>query len=519
MFSIDSITGIISNTNSLDCELLGREIILEVIAYDLADNFSSLPAKVIVNIEDINDHAPEIIHDIASHDSDKFECLSGVNGMNTKVYPIFLKEAANTFRNQTVFISFSVTDKDNNDNAVSCQTVQSNIKSGFRLENVNDNVYQLCFPCFSESVKDFESSSMNLFDREMQDCHFVVISCSDTDDKISFTSDVTFVISLEDINDNKPELEFQRYHFTIASRALCDGKVIGQFKGFDPDEDDNGKLHVFVENCARVDFKNYSHSVETSMAPKLNVNDGILRLVTFEETMLCEESYNGLHECTIKVEDFGLPKLSSSSSVYIFIDPSHTIHLDRTSQKQYSMFIRENQPRHTFIGNIRSYLNVNASLPLKVLSSDNTDIDFDPLTGSISTLISLDYELKNVYKLSILMTGKNNSSNSEINVTIHVLDENDNPPIILYPLDNDIIKVFKMSHAASLHVCNIVAIDHDDGANGEIEFHIVHNESSKDLELVPELNFDLSSFKKCIYSNVIIIIMWIMCLLITDNKS
>ena len=496
LFSIDSITGIISNTKSLDCELLGREVILEVIAYDMADNFSSLPAKVIVNIEDINDHMPEIIHDIAWYDSDKFECLSGVNEMKRKVYPIFIKEVANTFRNQTIHISFSVTDKDNNyDNVVSCQIVQSNIKSGFRLENVNENVYQLCFPCYSESVKDFESMNMNLFDREMQDCHFVVISCSDTDDKISFTSDVTFVISLEDINDNKPKLEFQQYHFTTTSRALCDGEAIGQFKSIDPDENDNGKLRVFVDNCTWVNFKNYSENAAT-LTPKLNVNDGILRFVKFGERISCEESYYGLHECIIKVEDFGLPKLSSSSSVFIFIDPSQITPLDTTSQKCYSMFIRENQPRHTFIGNIRSYLNVNASL-LKVLSSDNTDIYFDPVTGSISTLISLDYELKNCYKLSILMMVKNNSReehDSEINVDIHVLDENDNSPIILYPRDNDIIKVFQISHVVSLDVCNIVAIDHDDGANGEIDFQIMQNESSRELELVLGVNFKLLHF-------------------------
>ncbi|ESN92818.1 hypothetical protein HELRODRAFT_146254, partial [Helobdella robusta] len=95
----------------------------------------------------------------------------------------------------------TVTDEDGEENGnVACEVEGSSHPSLFKLNEISEKKYQICFSCNDnfEFVHNFD-----VLDRERQPCYYVIVKCSDNGQP-SLYSFATLVLAMKDINDNTP---------------------------------------------------------------------------------------------------------------------------------------------------------------------------------------------------------------------------------------------------------------------------------------------------------------------------
>ena len=113
---------------------------------------------------------------------------------------------------------------------------------------------------------------------------------------------------------------------------------------------------------------------------------------------------------------------------------------------------------------------------------NSADIDraftIDSVTGVISVNRQLDYETRQSYMLVVTATdGGTPQRNGTLTINLNVLDENDNPPIILNPLPEFVITE---NVPVGTLVGQMRASDADSGANAQLVFEIISgNEASR----------------------------------------
>ena len=108
--------------------------------------------------------------------------------------------------------------------------------------------------------------------------------------------------------------------------------------------------------------------------------------------------------------------------------------------------------------------------------------DIDSETGKIFVNSKLDYEAEYQDYIFQVQAIDSDGFNDLANVTIHILDENDNAPKVKYPHPaKDIVWLNPSSAVIGQLVCQVVTSDPDSGANGIVNYEI---EGGSGAELV-----------------------------------
>ena len=108
--------------------------------------------------------------------------------------------------------------------------------------------------------------------------------------------------------------------------------------------------------------------------------------------------------------------------------------------------------------------------------------DIDSETGKIFVNSKLDYEAEYQDYIFQVQAIDSDGFNDLANVTIHILDENDNAPKVKYPHPaKDIVWLNPSSSVIGQLVCQVVTLDPDSGANGIVNYEI---EGGSGAELV-----------------------------------
>ncbi|XP_041709874.1 protocadherin alpha-2 isoform X22 [Coregonus clupeaformis] len=261
MFSIDSQSGEITVKANLDHEE-NAAYELRVQATDQGPSARSGYSKVLVEVIDINDNAPEI-------------------SVTSLMSPV--KEDAEI---GTVVALVTVTDKDGGKNGFSnCKLVGS---VPFKLKSNYKNDYSL--------VVDGH------LDRESASQYNVTITATDEGSPpLSSTSFITVHVS--DVNDNAPRFSEPVINVYVKENSPV-GEVIYKMSAFDPDSDDNAKMTYSL----------LDKSVPISSSVNINSDTGdIVSLQSF--------NYEDIKTFQFKVQatDSGVPPLSSNVTVNVFI--------------------------------------------------------------------------------------------------------------------------------------------------------------------------------------------------------
>uniref|UniRef100_A0A670Y495 Cadherin domain-containing protein n=1 Tax=Pseudonaja textilis TaxID=8673 RepID=A0A670Y495_PSETE len=274
------------------------------------------------------------------------------------------------------------------------------------------------------------------------------------------------LIEVEDENDNPPEVSIISLTSTLKEDSPLD-TMVALFSVRDQDSGDNSKTICSVEMNLPFVLK----------ATTNNFYQLVLQSPLDRETV---SEYN----ITITAIDWGSPRLTSTRLINVQISDVND-NSPLFEKSSYDMQIRENNIPGLLIGSVHALdldtkLNAKVSylvLPRKSEGLVTSYISINSETGNMYALRSLDYEQIRGFRVTVRASdGGSPSLSSEVIVRIHIIDENDNAPFFLYPLQNNTSpcnELVPKSAEASYLVTKVVAVDADSGQNSWLSYELL----------------------------------------------
>jgi len=175
----------------------------------------------------------------------------------------------------------------------------------------------------------------------------------------------------------------------------------------------------------------------------------------------------------VVARDRGVPSLQSSVFVKVTVTDLND-NRPMFEQASYAVSVYENTSPKTKILTVRATdadAADNGRVGYRIKSGNSNVFTIDQTTGEIKTATNLDRETTDSYKLVIeaFDHGKNPLTTT-VDVSVTILDFNDNAPIISKPL---VIKNVNESASVGFSLGKISASDMDIGKNSELEYSLI----------------------------------------------
>ncbi|KAM6356511.1 protocadherin beta-15-like [Alca torda] len=261
-FAIDPTSGEIKVTKPLDFEVAENHE-LSVRATD-GGGLSAI-CKVLVEVVDVNDNAPELV----------------VNSFNSP-----LRENALP---GTVVALFTVRDRDSGANGkVSCALEDQLL---FSLRPAYKNYYELV--------------TVSMLDREETARHILIVTAADVGSP-SLTTTQTFTVDISDVNDNAPVFNQTLYTMYVRENNVP-MVLVGAVSAADADVGPNAKVTYFLAPA---------HATEQPPCPCISVNSEsghvfVLRPLDYEQVKQID--------VLVSASDAGSPPLSANVTVHLVV--------------------------------------------------------------------------------------------------------------------------------------------------------------------------------------------------------
>uniref|UniRef100_A0A8D2DBH3 Protocadherin beta 15 n=1 Tax=Sciurus vulgaris TaxID=55149 RepID=A0A8D2DBH3_SCIVU len=323
----------------------------------------------------------------------------------------------------------------------------------------------------SEEIgKTFELSSLSGEVRLIKMLDFETISSYELDIEASdgggLSGKCSVSIKVLDVNDNSPELTISSFASPIPENSP--ETEVALFRIRDRDSGENGRMVCSIQDD--VPFK---------LKPSV---ENFYRLVT--EGVLDRET-RAQYNITITVTDLGTPRLKTEHSILILVSDVND-NAPAFSQTSYTLSVRENNQPALHIGGVSATDRDSGSnaqltysllpphdphLPLASLVSINAD------NGQLFALRALDFEALQAFEFRVGATDRGSPAlSSQALVRVVVLDDNDNSPFVLYPLQNASAPCTELVPRAAepgYLVTKVVAVDGDSGQNAWLSFQLL----------------------------------------------
>ncbi|XP_004686876.1 PREDICTED: protocadherin beta-5 [Condylura cristata] len=277
-------------------------------------------------------------------------------------------------------------------------------------------------------------------------------------------------IEVLDVNDNAPELTMS----TLSSSTPENSPetVVAVFSVSDPDSGDNGRMVCSIQNdlpfLLKPTFKNF------------------YMLVT--ERPLDRE-LRSEYNITITVSDMGTPRLQTQHNITVLVSDVND-NAPAFSQSAYTLLVRENNSPALHIGSVSATdadAGTNAQLTSSLLPAPGPAgralpapaalVSINADNGQLFALRSLDFEALRAFEFLVGATDRGAPALSgQARVRVVVLDDNDNAPFVLYPLQNasaPCTELVPRAADAGYLVTKVVAVDGDSGQNAWLSFQLL----------------------------------------------
>ncbi|XP_063731802.1 protocadherin alpha-8-like isoform X6 [Eleginops maclovinus] len=386
--------------------------------------------NIVVNVLDVNDNAPFF---------------------NKDTYSVMLKENAPV---GTTVIQVNATDLDEGPNG---EVVYSFSNS------MNQNILNV----FDINALTGEITVKGLIDYEEKDRYEIEIEASDKG-HAPFTTDKSVIIKIVDVNDNAPEIEVTSFSSSIPEDSRP-GTTVALISVNDLDSGLNGKVICAVND-----------NVPFTLSP--SSKDTMYSLVT--KSPLDRERLSQ-YVLTIIAKDAGQPPLSSEKTINVVVSDVND-NSPGFSLNPYTFYITEANEPGTSVFSVKAFdrdENDNAQITYHILRDGSEGnkltsfLNINSETGDILALKSFDFETLKTFQFQVVATDSGTPSLSS-NVTVHVfiLDQNDNAPVILYPVSSNgsaegVEEIPRNANAGHL-VTKVRAYDADIGYNGWLLFSL-----------------------------------------------
>ncbi|XP_067660428.1 protocadherin gamma-B1-like [Haliotis asinina] len=309
----------------------------------------------------------------------------------------------------------------------------------FQLEKLQKNEYKV-----------FLRRPLN---RELNSKHDLVISCHDLGNP-PLESTSSFTVVVEDENDSRPVFESELYQFVIQENSTLP-VYIGKVSALDNDAGINGHLTydlvIDVKNKQlRFSINNTGHIVSKSRLDYEISSQIILN---------------------VSAVDMGENPLTATTTVIINVTDKND-NAPLFQKPLYSFRILENEPVKYVLGCV---------LAKDIDSGENGNVSYTALTegrqdvlpfsvtstGCVTISEKLDYERISTYEFGIVAKDHGHPAmNTTAFVSISLIDENDNNPVIVFPIENNDTVVIGHTTTPRTDIAVVQAYDIDSANSG-----------------------------------------------------
>ncbi|XP_033949162.1 protocadherin alpha-8-like isoform X5 [Pseudochaenichthys georgianus] len=413
---------------SLDRETKGSHSLV-LTALDGGKPPKSGTMNIVVNVLDVNDNAPVFYKE---------------------VYSVMIDENAPI---GTTVIQVNATDLDEGPNGEVVYSFTNSVnRKFFKLFEINQSTGEII-------VK-------GLINYEDKDRYEIEVQATDKG-PAPLATQKSVVIKIVDVNDNSPEIEVTSFSNSIPEDSRP-GTTVALISVNDLDSGLNGKVI-----CSIVEDAPFA------LTPSLQ--DNMFSLVT--KSPLDREKQSQ-YVLTITAKDAGEPPLSSEKTIHVVVSDVND-NSPEFSLSPYTFYITEANEPGTSVFSVKAFdrdENDNALITYHILRDGEgkkvtSFLNINSETGDILALKSFDFETLKTFQFQVVATDSGTPSLSS-NVTVHVfiLDQNDNAPVILYPVSSNgsaegVEEIPRNVNAGHL-VTKVRAYDADIGYNGWLLFSL-----------------------------------------------
>ncbi|XP_046901910.1 protocadherin-23 [Hypomesus transpacificus] len=421
LVSIDPTSGLVTTATWLDRER-EAEVRFLVVAVDGGEPPLSSTATVTVVVDDVNDNEPVF---------------------QQQLYNVSIPEHTEI---GSCFLQVVATDADGRDFG----TVRYSVSDGFEKEDKH--------PLFSIHPEMGELCVSQDMDRDAGPAaHDILVKAEDQ----GGLSAQTYVhIEVEDLNDNRPVFNPDRYTTSISSHAQPGTEILNVIAS----DRDLGAFGRVSYELLPGDLSSMFSVEQTSGVVYLTSTLTHLGTATVKMVVT---AHDGEGLSAVRPAEVTVNILSSAQAPAVF------------QRSRYAFTIPEDAPPGTAVGTVEAFNPANSveSLSYRISSGDPQGLFWvDPQSGLISTSQALDHESQ-PYALLVLQTHSGNSpvySSAQVNVT--VADVNDNAPV--FPKAADAVAVSQNTLPGTvLFIAH--AHDLDSGTNGRVRYSIPPDGASR----------------------------------------
>ncbi|XP_060110478.1 protocadherin beta-16-like [Heteronotia binoei] len=275
------------------------------------------------------------------------------------------------------------------------------------------------------------------------------------------------MVEIEDENDNAPEITVISITSPLAENSSQDTLVV-LFSVTDRDSGDNGRTSCSME-------------MNLPFLLKTTVNN-YYQLVT--QRPLDREKVPE-YNITITATDWGSPRLTSKRTIKVLISDIND-NSPVFEKSKYEMQVWENNIPGLLMGLVHAVdldVEQNAKVAYSLVPGNASGapaasyVSINSETGNLYLLRSLDYEQIKEFQVTVRASdGGSPPLSSEVVVRVVILDENDNAPFFLYPLQNSTSpcnELVPKSVEAGYLVAKVVAVDGDSGQNSWLSYELL----------------------------------------------
>ncbi|XP_035983176.1 LOW QUALITY PROTEIN: protocadherin alpha-8 [Fundulus heteroclitus] len=413
----------------LDREMAGRHK-LRLTAVDGGKPAKSGDVEIIVEVLDVNDNSP-----------------------------VFTKETYSTTIDEniptgTVVIQVNATDLD--------QGANSEIIYSFGNE-VDSKLKEL----FSIDENTGEIKVTGQIDYEKSKVYEIDIQASDKG-PVPLTRDKSVMISVADVNDNPPEIEVTSFSSLIREDSKI-GTTVALISVKDLDSGINGKVICTIKE-----------EVPFSLTPSLQEN--MYAVVTKSHL---DREFIPQYEFTISAKDAGDPPFLTEKTMRVAVSDVNDNVPDFLSSP-YTFYITENNSPGASIFSVKAIDQDdgdNALISYYILRDNGKNnkltsfLNINAENGIVVALKSFDFETLKTFQFQVVASDSGTPSlSSNVTVNVFILDQNDNAPVILYPVSSNgsaegVEEIPRNVNAGHL-VTKVRAYDADIGYNGWLLFSL-----------------------------------------------
>ncbi|XP_030595811.1 protocadherin alpha-8-like isoform X27 [Archocentrus centrarchus] len=329
--------------------------------------------------------------------------------------------------------------------------------------DITSNVLQL----FSLDIHTGEIRVIGETDYETASVYKLDVQASDKGQP-PMTTDCRVIIKIQDVNDNKPEIEVT----SISSMVREDSKhgtVVALISVTDTDSGLNGKVICHL-----------TENVPFELKPSFKEN--MYSLVTKEP--LDRETVSH-YDISITATDYGEPPLSTFKTLSIQVSDVND-NSPEFSHNPLELYLTENNAAGTSIFSVSAFdkdSSENAAVSYRILRGESghndmaTFLNIHSDSGYITALKSFDFETVKSFQFQVVASDSGTPSlSSNVTVKVFILDQNDNAPVILYPLSSNgsaegVEEIPRNANTGHL-VTKVRAYDADIGYNGWLLFSL-----------------------------------------------